>query len=109
MKIALRVFSVMCFLLALLAILLPLPLPPASDAMQQATEDAKSRLSWPAFDMLEPTNDVTVKRATLKVLTERAELPANTWRSAQFFSRTTCAFAFVSGISLFLLSRKVGK
>ena len=109
MKITLTVFAVICVLLAVVAILLPMPPPPKSDATQQAIEDAVVHLGWPFWAHPEPTNDITVSRVTLKVLKQQAEFPTNIWRCAQFFAKTTVIFALVSGVSLFLLSRKVGK
>ncbi|HXR03322.1 MAG TPA: hypothetical protein VN836_01270 [Verrucomicrobiae bacterium] len=109
MKILLGFLAMLCVLLAVVAFLLPLPPPPKPDATaEQATQDAINHLAWPP-DMLEPTNDVTIHRATLEVLTRQAESPESTWRCAWFFSKTTSVFAFVSGVSLLFLSRKIGK
>jgi hypothetical protein len=109
MKILVGLLAMLCVLLAAVAFLLPLPPRPKPDAAtQQATQDAIDHLAWPP-DMLEPTNDVTINRRTLKILTRQAESPEDTWRCTWFFSKTTSAFALVSGVSLFFLSRKIGK
>ena len=86
-----------------------MPLPPDLAVTERAVEDAESHLGWAFWASPEPTNDVTVSRMTLKVLSRRAEFPTQTWKCAHFFAYTTVAFALVSGVSLFALSRKVGK
>jgi hypothetical protein len=110
MKILLHILAVLYVLIAAFALLVPLPPPPKPNAAaQQAIEDAYNLLGI-SPDMEESTNDIIIiHRATLKILTMRAEAPENTWHCAWLCARATSAFASISGISLFLLSRKLGR
>ncbi len=96
LKVFLYFFALVCVLLALGAFFLPLPPTPKPDAAtQQAIDDADRPLGWPFWAYAEPTNDVTISRTTLKVLTRHVESPEDTWRCAWFFSKTTSVFALV--------------
>ncbi len=108
-KIALIVLAVVCLLSAASSMWLRIPQPPDMEVLDRATVEAMRSLGWAFWADPEPTNDVKVSRTTLKTLVKQAAFPGDTMRCARLFSKTTTAFALVSGISLFLLSRRVGR
>jgi hypothetical protein len=110
MKIALRILAGICILWAVLGAMIPTQLPPPihlwwSGAIKEADEIvAKSGDESTVFS---DTNTVSVSRSTLWLLSKRAKEPMRRANEAHFFLLLSSGFAFVAGVSVFLLSRKI--
>jgi hypothetical protein len=112
MKIALRIFAVLCVLWGVVLPMLPtLPPPDSASAMALwwwgATKEADeilARSNEPV--VIGATNMVSISRSSLSLLAMRAKEPIRKQAEARFFLWASSAFALVAGVSLFLLSRR---
>src|SRR3954468_9111808 len=108
MKIALRVFALICLLWALFAAVVPGRPPPLLEFWWTgAIKDADEILAHSGDpNVIGGTNAVSVSRASLGLLTRRAKEPEIRQSRERMFRWSSVGFALVAGISLFVSSRR---